>query len=69
MKKAQTTVHVHLKMHVILVKHQVAQGKESMDPEKSPPARCAIMTLHKIGAIELYLQEYTLGMKSQSHEL
>ena len=56
-------------MHVILVKHQVAQGRESMDPEKSPPARCAIWTLHKIGVIELWMQEYILGMKSQSHEL
>ena len=75
MKRAQSTVHVRWTMHVILakhqdlVKHQVAQGKESVDPGKSPLARCAVWTLHRKGASELCLQEYTLENLSQSHEL
>ena len=51
------------------VKHQVVQDKESVDPGKSPLARCAVWTLHRKGASELCLQEYTLEKLSQSHEL
>ena len=58
-----------LAKHQVLVKLQVAQGKESVDPEKSPLARCAIWTLHGIGANELWMREYTLEMVSQSHVL
>ena len=41
------------------VKHQVAEGRESGDPGKGPPAHCKTCSLHRKHAIELCLQEYT----------
>ena len=40
-----------------------------MGPEKGPQVHDSIWAPRKLGAIELLLQEYTLGRRAQSHEL
>ena len=40
-----------------------------MGPEKGPRIHGSIWAPRKLGAIELLLQEYTLGRRAQSHEL
>jgi len=40
-----------------------------MGPEKGPRFHGSIWAPRKLGAIELLLQEYTLGRRAQSHEL
>ena len=40
-----------------------------MGPEEGPRIHCSIWAPRKLGAIELLLQEYTLGRRAQSPEL
>ena len=40
-----------------------------MGPEKGPQVHGSVWAPRKLGAIELLLQEYTLGRRAQSHEL
>ena len=54
--------------HQVLVKHPVAEGRESGDPGKGPPAHCKTCSLHRKHAIELCLQGYTSDSISRSHE-
>ena len=40
-----------------------------MGPEKGPQVHGSVWDPRKLGAIELLLQEYTLGRRAHSHEL